>query len=71
MKIGLAPAEVDPFADPASVTTMAEEAEGRGYDELWVLDRPLGPVESVGPRTADGALPAKQRTALSKVESRR
>ncbi len=47
MKIGLAPAEVDP--DPASVTTMAGEAERRGYDQLWVLDHPLGPVESVWP----------------------
>lgn len=62
MKIGLAPAEVDPFADPASVTTMAEEAERRGYDELWVLYRLLGPVE---PRSAYPG------TALSKVESRR
>ncbi len=49
MKIGLALAQVGPFAEPASVTTMAEEAERRGYDELWVLDRPLGPVESVCP----------------------
>ncbi len=41
MRFGLALAQVGPFADPTSVTTMAEDAERRGYDALWVLGRLL------------------------------
>jgi probable F420-dependent oxidoreductase len=66
MDIGLALAQVGPFAEPSCVTTMARGAEDRGYDGLWVLDRLLAPVapRSPYPGCPDGELPKEHRIAL-------
>lgn len=64
--IGLTLAQVGPFAGPEHITHMAREADARGFDALWVLDRLLDPVapRSRYPGTPDGALPEEQRIAL-------
>jgi probable F420-dependent oxidoreductase len=65
-QLGLTLAQLGPFADAASVTTMAREAEARGYSALWVIDRLLAPVEPRAPYPAsdDGSLPPEQHIAL-------
>jgi alkanesulfonate monooxygenase SsuD/methylene tetrahydromethanopterin reductase-like flavin-dependent oxidoreductase (luciferase family) len=65
-QLGLTLAQLGPFADTASVTTMAREAEARGYSALWVIDRLLAPVEPRAPYPAsdDGSLPPEQHIAL-------
>jgi probable F420-dependent oxidoreductase len=66
MELGLAFAQLGPFANPDSVQTMATEAELRGYSSLWVIDRLLDPVEprTPYPATLDGSLPPEQKIAL-------
>ncbi|MFN0027533.1 MAG: TIGR03619 family F420-dependent LLM class oxidoreductase [Acidimicrobiales bacterium] len=66
MKIGLTLAQLGSFANPDSVLTMARDAEARGYDSLWVIDRLLDPVHprSRYPVSADGRIPTEQQTAL-------
>lgn len=66
MELGLAFAQLGPFANPDSVSVMARQAESRGYASLWVIDRLLDPVEprSTYPATADGSLPPEQKVAL-------
>jgi probable F420-dependent oxidoreductase len=65
-QLGLTLAQLGPFADPVSVTTMAREAEARGYGALWVIDRMLAPVQprTSYPATDDGSLPPEQQIAL-------
>lgn len=66
MELGLAFAQLGPFANPDSVRAMATEAERRGYTSLWVIDRLLDPVEprTSYPATVDGSLPPEQKIAL-------
>ncbi|MEW6474664.1 MAG: TIGR03619 family F420-dependent LLM class oxidoreductase [Actinomycetota bacterium] len=66
MELGLAFAQLGPFANPESVRSMAVAAEGRGYTSLWVIDRLLDPVEprTPYPATLDGSLPPEQKIAL-------
>lgn len=65
-ELGLAFAQLGPFANPDSVRAMATEAEARGYTSLWVIDRLLDPVEprTQYPATIDGSLPPEQKIAL-------
>jgi probable F420-dependent oxidoreductase len=72
MHIGLTLAQVGPFADPDSVTSMARSAEARGYSALWVLDRLLDRVapRSSYPGTPEGALPGERRIALDPLVTR-
>lgn len=58
MKLGLALPQYGAFADPSAALRVAVEAEGMGFDSLWVSDRLLLPV---APRdryiTPDGVIP--------------
>lgn len=66
MRIGLALAQIGHFADGEQVRAMAVEAEQRGYDSLWALDRLLAPVSprSAYPGNAEGLLPAGMAISL-------
>jgi Luciferase-like monooxygenase len=69
MNLGLTLAQLGPFAEPTAVATMARDAEARGYDALWVIDRLLDPLHprAAYPASADGALPEEQRIALDPI----
>lgn len=66
MHIGLALAQLGPFADPHHLARMARTAEARGYHGLWVLDRLLAPTapRSPYPASPDGVLPAEHHQTL-------
>lgn len=68
-RIGLALAQVGPFADPAMVIEMAARAESAGYESLWALDRLLAPVAPRTPYPAapDGVLPVEQHRVLDPI----
>ncbi|MET9633732.1 TIGR03619 family F420-dependent LLM class oxidoreductase [Lentzea sp. NPDC006480] len=65
MKLGLALPQYGVFADPAAALRVAVEAEGMGFDSLWVGDRLLLPV---APRdryvSRDGVIPSAYESFL-------
>ncbi len=64
-RIGLALPQYGAFADPSAALRVAAEAEGMGFDSLWVGDRLLLPV---APRdrypSLDGVIPSVYSTFL-------
>ncbi len=71
MDIGLAIAQVGPFADTNITRAFAIEAELQGYSSLWALDRLLAPVapRTPYPASADGSLPPGQSNAFDPLVS--
>ncbi|GAB2822503.1 TIGR03619 family F420-dependent LLM class oxidoreductase [Lentzea nigeriaca] len=65
MKLGLALPQYGVVADPSATLRVAVEAEGMGFDSLWVSDRLLLPVR---PRdryiTPDGVIPSAYENFL-------
>src|SRR6266508_4466620 len=71
MRLGLSLPQIGPLATTDNIATIATEAEGAGFDTLWVLDRLLAPVS---PRTPypgkpDGVLPSQFATCLDPLET--
>ena len=56
---------------PAAVVQAAQRAESLGYDNLWVIERLLYPINprSKYPATPDGSLPKMYAQALSPLET--
>ncbi|MEV6240753.1 TIGR03619 family F420-dependent LLM class oxidoreductase [Lentzea sp. NPDC051838] len=65
MKLGLALPQYGVFADPSAALRVAVEAEGMGFDSLWVSDRLLLPT---APRdryiSPDGVIPSAYENFL-------
>ncbi len=66
MRLGLAVPQFGPDAGPDALQEVARQAEGLGYDSLWVAERLLYPVNPKAPypATADGSLPLAYRRSL-------
>ena len=68
MDIGLAIAQIGPFADPTTSSPWPSGPRSRGYASLWALDRLLDPV---APRSAYPATPKARCPASSASPSTR
>jgi probable F420-dependent oxidoreductase len=66
MRIGIGLPQLGRFADVDTLRRVAVAAEADGLSSLWAIDRLLVPVNprTPYPASADGALPAEQRTAI-------
>src|SRR5205823_2471045 len=60
VKIGLFVPLANPFSTPEFITTMAKEAEDRGFNSLWVAEHVVlfDDYASKYPYAADGKIPA-------------
>src|SRR5215218_8976285 len=66
MRIGIGLPQLGRFADIDALREVAAAAETSGLSSLWAIDRLLVPIDprTAYPASADGTLPAEQRTAI-------
>ena len=69
MRIGIGLPQLGRFADIDTLRRVAIAAEDSGLSSLWAIDRLLVPVNprTAYPASADGTLPAEQRTAIDPI----
>src|SRR5262245_6261167 len=69
MRIGIGLPQLGRFADIDALRQVAMAAEASGLSSLWAIDRLLVPVSprTAYPASADGALPAEQRSAIDPI----
>jgi probable F420-dependent oxidoreductase len=65
-RIGLSLPQIGAHAGPDAIADVAQAAEARGFDSLWVMDRLLAPINPRNdyPPAPDGVLPPEQRRVL-------
>ena len=70
MRLGFALPQAGPHTGPDALMTVARRAEALGFDDLWVGDRLLYPLEPQAPYpgSLDGKLPAVMQSMLDPFE---
>ncbi len=68
MRLGFALPQIRSWAGPAALARVATDAEGMGYDSVWVLERTLVPTSPRVPYAGGRPLPDALRIVLDPLE---
>ena len=71
MKVGITLPQAGQQATRENIIQAARQAEGEGFDSVWVFERLLWPLkpQTPYPGTPDGSLPIEYQNILDPIET--